>query len=111
MVYLKHTTERQAVRIPATGMQVPGAATLEIYAGVDATPLESVALELRDKPGRYVDGVVALPAGIAVGEYGFRIAQGERYVARGIMYVGTFTRVTEEATGIDKIVFKQYGEN
>lgn len=110
MVYLKHTTALQAIRIPSTGMQVPGAASLEIYAGIDASPVQTVEMQLRDKGGRYVDGAVRLPEGLAVGEYGFRLLQGGRCVARGIVYVGEFARVTNEATGVSEIVFKQYGE-
>ena len=113
MIYLKHTTESQVVRIPASAPKAGGVVTLEMVNTIDRGPAQAFDFDQRvylvDSEGAFVhdaddlqivvadsgDGSrlyyvlnVELPADMPEGEYEYRATAGGEMVSCGLAIVG-----------------------
>lgn len=95
MVYLENTTDAQPVFVPRSREDVTGRLTLTLHGtvGLD-TVVDAEAPDLNTSR-LYYRIAVALPDGIAEGEYEYTLADEAGTLATGIAYVGTLARPTE----------------
>lgn len=131
MLYLKHTTDTQVVRIPASAPKAGGIVTLEMVNTIDRGPAHTFdfdqAVYLVDADGAYVHDAddlqiavaavadtsrlyyvvnVALPEGMPKGEYEYKASAGGEVISCGLAIVGEpkATRVAYENT----VTYEQY---
>lgn len=95
MVYLENTTEAQPLFIPRSRADVVGtlALTLRSTVGLEIV-VDTEAIDLNTS-SLYYRVAVALPAGLASGEYEYTLTDDTGKLATGIAYIGTLSRPTE----------------
>lgn len=100
MVYLENTTEAQPLFIPRSRAEVVGSLTLALRSTVGLEiVVDAEAVDLETTP-LYYQVAVALPDGVAEGEYEYTLADDTGALATGVAYVGKLTNPTETDTEI-----------
>ena len=104
MIYLKNISDAQILMIPRNGGIVTGEMTLLLR---NTTDLQETTLSVTDlnTSGLYFNLAVALPGGLADGEYQYSLKNGNIQVSCGILYVGDLQSPSQHET---TITYKQY---
>ena len=104
MIYLKNISDAQILMIPRNGGIVTGEMTLMMR---NTTDLQETTLSVTDlnTSGLYFNLAVALPGGLADGEYQYSLKNGDIQVSCGILYVGDLQSPRQHET---TITYKQY---
>lgn len=104
MIYLKNISDAQILMIPRNGGIVTGEMTLVMR---NTTDLQETTLSVTDlnTSGLYFNLAVALPGGLADGEYQYSLKNGNIQVSCGILYVGDLQSPSQHET---TITYKQY---
>ena len=104
MIYLKNISEEQTILVPRNGEVVTGDVTLVMC---NTTDHREVTLPVREQTTSqsYVKMVIALPEGLADGEYQYNLMDGNILVSQGLLYIGDLHSTSQyEKT----IRYKQY---
>lgn len=104
MIYLKNISDAQILMIPRNGEIVTGKMTLLMR---NTTDLQETTLSVTDlnTSGLYFNLAVALPGGLADGEYQYSLKNGNIQVSCGLLYVGDLQSPSQHET---TITYKQY---
>lgn len=104
MIYLKNISDAQILMIPRNGGIVTGEMTLVMR---NTTDLQETTLPVTDlnTSGIYFNLAVALPGGLADGEYQYSLKNGNIQVSCGLLYVGDLQSPSQHET---TIIYKQY---
>ena len=104
MIYLKNISDAQILMIPRNGGIVTGEMTLVMR---NTTDLQETTLSVTDlnTSGLYFNLAVALPGGLADGEYQYSLKNGNIQVSCGLLYVGDLQSPNQHET---TITYKQY---
>ena len=104
MIYLKNISDAQILMIPRNGGIVTGEMTLVMR---NTTDLRETTLSVTDlnTSGLYFNLAVALPGGLADGEYQYSLKNGNIQVSCGLLYVGDLQSPSQHET---TITYKQY---
>lgn len=104
MIYLKNISDAQILMIPRNGGIVSGEMTLVMR---NTTDLQETTLSVTDlnTSGLYFNLAVALPGGLADGEYQYSLKDGDIQVSCGLLYVGDLQSPSQHET---TITYKQY---
>lgn len=104
MIYLKNISDAQILMIPRNGGIVTGEMTLVMR---NTTDLQETTLSVTDMntSGLYFNLAVALPGGLADGEYQYSLKNGNIQVSCGLLYVGDLQSPSQHET---TITYKQY---
>ena len=104
MIYLKNISDAQILMIPRNGGIVTGEMTLVMR---NTTDLQETTLSVTDlnTSGLYFNLAVALPGGLADGEYQYSLNDGNIQVSCGLLYVGDLQSPSQHET---TITYKQY---
>lgn len=104
MIYLKNISDAQVLMIPRNGGIVTGEMTLVMR---NTTDLQETTLSVTDlnTSGLYFNLAVALPGGLADGEYQYSLKNGNIQVSCGLIYVGDLQSPSQHET---TITYKQY---
>lgn len=104
MIYLKNISDAQILMIPRNGGIVTGEMTLVMR---NTTDLQETTLSVTDlnTSGLYFNLAVALPGGLADGEYQYSLKNGNIQVSCGLLYVGDLQSLSQHET---TITYKQY---
>lgn len=104
MIYLKNISDAQNLMIPRNGGIVTGEMTLVMR---NTTDLQETTLSVTDlnTSGLYFNLAVALPGGLADGEYQYSLKNGNIQVSCGLLYVGDLQSPSQHET---TITYKQY---
>ena len=104
MIYLKNISDAQVLMIPRNGGIVTGEMTLVMRSTTD---LQETTLSVTDlnTSGLYFNLAVALPGGLADGEYQYSLKNGNIQVSCGLLYVGDLQSPSQHET---TITYKQY---
>ena len=104
MIYLKNISDAQILMIPRNGEIVTGEMALVMR---NTTDLQETTLSVTDlnTSGLYFNLAVALPGGLADGEYQYSLKNGDIQVSCGILYVGDLQSPRQHET---TITYKQY---
>lgn len=104
MIYLKNISDAQVLMIPRNGGIVTGEMTLVMR---NTTDLQETTLSVTDlnTSGLYFNLAVALPGGLADGEYQYSLKNGNIQVSCGLLYVGDLQSPSQHET---TITYKQY---
>ena len=104
MIYLKNISDAQVLMIPRNGGIVTGEMTLVMR---NTTDLQETTLSVTDlnTSGLYFNLAVALPGGLADGEYQYSLKNGNIQVSCGLLYVGDLQSPRQHET---TITYKQY---
>ena len=104
MIYLKNISDAQVLMIPRNGGIVTGEMTLMMR---NTTDLQETTLSVTDlnTSGLYFNLAVALPGGLADGEYQYSLKNGNIQVSCGLLYVGDLQSPSQHET---TITYKQY---
>ena len=104
MIYLKNISDAQILMIPRNGGIVTGEMTLMMR---NTTDLQETTLSVTDlnTSGLYFNLAVALPGGLADGEYQYSLKNGNIQVSCGLLYVGELQSPSQHET---TITYKQY---
>ena len=104
MIYLKNISDAQILMIPRNGGIVTGEMTLVMR---NTTDLQETTLSVTDlnTSGLYFNLAVALPGGLADGEYQYSLKNGNIQVSCGLFYVGDLQSPSQHET---TITYKQY---
>lgn len=104
MIYLKNISDAQVLMIPRNGGIVTGEMTLVMR---NTTDLQETTLSVTDlnTSGLYFNLAVALPGGLADGEYQYSLKDGNIQVSCGLLYVGDLQSPSQHET---TITYKQY---
>lgn len=104
MIYLKNISDAQILMIPRNGGIVTGEMTLVMR---NTTDLQETTLSVTDlnTSGLYFNLAVALPGGLADGEYQYSLKNGNIQVSCGILYIGDLQSPSQHET---TITYKQY---
>ena len=104
MIYLKNISDAQILMIPRNGGIVTGEMTLVMR---NTTDLQETTLYVTDlnTSGLYFNLAVALPSGLADGEYQYSLKNGNIQVSCGLLYVGNLQSPSQHET---TITYKQY---
>ena len=104
MIYLKNISDAQILMIPRNGGIVTGEMALVMR---NTTDLQETSLSVTDlnTSGLYFNLAVALPGGLADGEYQYSLKNGDIQVSCGILYVGNLQSPSQHET---TITYKQY---
>ena len=104
MIYLKNISDAQTLMIPRNGGIVTGEMTLVMR---NTTDLQETTLSVTDlnTSGHYFNLAVALPGGLADGEYQYSLKNGNIQVSCGLLYVGDLQSPSQHET---TITYKQY---
>ena len=104
MIYLKNISEEQTILVPRNGEIVTGEMALVMR---NTTDLQETTLSVTDlnTSGLYFNLAVALPGGLADGEYQYTLIDGNILVSQGLLYIGDLHSTSQyEKT----IRYKQY---
>ena len=104
MIYLKNISDAQILMIPKNGGIVTGEMSLVIR---NTTDQQETTLSVTDlnTSGLYFHLAVALPEGIADGEYQYTLKDGNIQVSCGLLYIGDLQSASQyERT----ITYQQY---
>lgn len=104
MIYLKNISDAQILMIPRNGGIVTGEMALVMR---NTTDLQETTLSVTDlnTSGLYFNLAVALPGGLADGEYQYTLKEGTIQVSCGLLYVGDLKSPSQHET---TITYKQY---
>ena len=104
MIYLKNISDAQILMIPRNGGIVTGEMSLVMR---NTTDQQETTLSVTDlnTSGIYFNIAVALPGGLADGEYQYSLKNGDIQVSCGILYVGDLQSPRQHET---TITYKQY---
>ena len=104
MIYLKNISDAQILMIPRNGSIVTGEMSLVMR---NTTDLQETTLSVTDlnTSGLYFNLAVALPGGLADGEYQYSLKNGNIQVSCGLLYVGDLQSPSQHET---TITYKQY---
>ena len=104
MIYLKNISDAQILMIPRNGEIVTGEMALVMR---NTTDLRETTLSVTDlnTSGLYFNLAVALPGGLADGEYQYSLKNGNIQVSCGLLYVGNLQSPSQHET---TITYKQY---
>ena len=104
MIYLKNISDAQILMIPRNGEIVTGKMTLLMR---NTTDLQETTLSVTDlnTSGLYFNLAVALPEGLADGEYQYSLKNGNIQVSCGLLYVVELQSPSQHET---TITYKQY---
>ena len=104
MIYLKNISDAQILMIPRNGEIVTGEMTFVMR---NTTDLQETTLSVTDlnTSGLYFNLAVALPGGLADGEYQYSLKNGNIQVSCGLLYVGDLQSPSQHET---TITYKQY---
>ena len=104
MIYLKNISDAQILMIPRNGGIVTGEMALVMR---NTTDLQETTLSVTDlnTSGLYFNLAVALPGGLADGEYQYSLKNGNIKVSCGLLYVGDLQSPSQHKT---TITYKQY---
>ena len=104
MIYLKNISDAQILMIPRNGGIVTGEMSLVIR---NTTDLKETTLSVTDlnTSGHYFNLAVALPGGLADGEYQYSLKDGNIQLSCGLLYVGDLQSPSQHDT---TITYKQY---
>lgn len=104
MIYLKNISDAQVLMIPRNGGIVTGEMTLVMR---NTTDLQETTLSVTDlnTSGLYFNLAVALPGGLADGEYQYSLKNGNIQMSCGLLYVGDLQSPSQHET---TITYKQY---
>ena len=104
MIYLKNISDAQILMIPRNGGIVTGEMSLVMR---NTTDLQETTLSMTDlnTSGLYFNLAVALPGGLADGEYQYSLKDGNIQVSCGLLYVGDLQSPSQHET---TITYKQY---
>ena len=104
MIYLKNISDAQILMIPRNGGIVTGEMSLVMR---NTTDQQETALSMTDlnTAGLYFNLAVALPGGLADGEYQYSLKDGNIQVSCGLLYVGDLQSPSQHET---TITYKQY---
>ena len=104
MIYLKNISDAQILMIPRNGEIVTGEMALVMR---NTTDLQETTLSVTDlnTSGLYFNLAVALPGGLADGEYQYSLKNGNIQVSCGLLYVGDLQSPSQHETTIP---YKQY---
>ena len=108
MIYLEDTPGAQPLFVPRSRADVVGDLVLKIRSTVGLETVVDVdAIDLNTS-ALYYRLAVALPDGIAQGEYEYSLSDDTGALSTGIIYVGTLTAPTQHDT---TITYEQYEIN
>ena len=104
MIYLKNISDAQVLMIPRNGGIMTGEMSLVMR---NTTDLQETTLSVTDlnTSGLYFNLAVALPGGLADGEYQYSLKDGNIQVSCGLLYVGDLQSPSQHET---TITYKQY---
>lgn len=104
MIYLKNISDAQILMIPRNGEIVTGEISLVMR---NTTDQQETTLSVTDlnTSGLYFNLAVALPGGLADGEYQYSLKNGNIQVSCGLLYVGDLQSPSQHET---TITYKQY---
>ena len=104
MIYLKNMSDAQILMIPRNGGIVNGEMSLVMR---NTTDQQETTLSVTDlnTSGLYFNLAVALPGGLADGEYQYSLKDGNIQVSCGLLYVGDLQSPSQHET---TITYKQY---
>ena len=104
MIYLKNISDAQIIMIPRNGGIVTGEMSLVMR---NTTDQQETTLSMTDlnTSGLYFNLAVALPGGLADGEYQYSLKDGNIQVSCGLLYVGDLQSPSQHET---TITYKQY---
>ena len=104
MIYLTNISDAQILMIPKNGGIVTGEMSLVMR---NTTDLRETTLSVTDlnTSGLYFNLAVALPGGLADGEYQYSLKNGNIQVSCGLLYVGDLQSPSQHET---TITYKQY---
>ena len=104
MIYLKNISDAQILMIPRNGSIVTGEMSLVMR---NTTDQQETTLSMTDlnTSGLYFNLAVALPGGLADGEYQYSLKDGNIQVSCGLLYVGDLQSPSQHET---TITYKQY---
>lgn len=104
MIYLKNISDAQILMIPRNGGIVTGEMSLVMR---NTTDQQETTLSVTDlnTSGLYFNLAVALPGGLADGEYQYSLKDGNIQVSCGLLYVGDLQSPSPYET---TITYKQY---
>ena len=104
MIYLKNISDAQILMIPRNGGIVTGEMTLVMR---NTTDLQETTLSVTDlnTSGLYFNLAVALPGGLADGEYQYSLKNENIQVSCGLLYVGDLQSPSQHEP---TITYKQY---
>lgn len=104
MIYLKNISDAQILMIPRNGGIVTGEMALVMR---NTTDQQETTLSMTDlnTSGLYFNLAVALPGGLADGEYQYSLKDGNIQVSCGLLYVGDLQSPSQHET---TITYKQY---
>ena len=104
MIYLKNISDAQILMIPRNGGIVTGEMSLVMR---NTTDQKETTLSVTDlnTSGLYFNIAVALPGGLADGEYQYSLKDGNIQVSCGLLYVGDLQSPSQHET---TITYKQY---
>lgn len=104
MIYLKNISDAQILMIPRNGEIVTGEMSLVMR---NTTDQQETTLSVTDlnTSGLYFNLAVALPGGLADGEYQYSLKNGNIQVSCGLLYVGDLQSPSQHET---TITYKQY---
>ena len=104
MIYLKNISDAQILMIPRNGGIVTGEMSLVMR---NTTDQQETTLSMTDlnTSGLYFNLAVALPGGLADGEYQYSLKDGNIQVSCGLLYVGDLQSPSQNET---TITYKQY---
>ena len=104
MIYLKNIPDAQILMIPRNGEIVTGEMSLVMR---NTTDQQETSLSVTDlnTSGLYFNLAVALPGGLADGEYQYSLKDGNIQVSCGLLYVGDLQSPSQHET---TITYKQY---
>ena len=104
MIYLKNISDAQILMIPRNGSIVTGEMSLVMR---NTTDQKETTLSVTDlnTSGLYFNIAVALPGGLADGEYQYSLKNGDIQVSCGLLYLGDLQSPSQHET---TITYKQY---
>ena len=104
MIYLKNISDAQTLMIPKNGEIVTGEMALVMR---NTTDNQETTLSVTDlnTSGLYFNLAVALPGGLADGEYQYSLKDGDIQVSCGLLYIGDLQSPRQHET---TITYKQY---
>ena len=99
MIYLKNISDAQILMIPRNGGIMTGEMTLVMR---NTTDLQETTLSVTDlnTSGLYFNLAVALPEGLADGEYQYTLKDGNIQVSCGLLYIGDMQSPSQYARTI-----------
>ena len=104
MIYLKNISDAQILMIPRNGGIVTGEMSLVMRNTTDQQETTLCMTDLNTY-GLYFNLAVALPGGLADGEYQYSLKDGNIQVSCGLLYVGDLQSPSQHET---TITYKQY---